>query len=72
MVLFSKSISQFVILGTNEKKNNSASFTYLLPQNYKSNWFFNIFSLFLQNEPEDLTGNRRGSNHHEENNDGLQ
>jgi len=28
-------------------------------------------SILSQNEPEDLTGNRRGSNHHEENNDGL-
>ena len=29
-------------------------------------------SILSQNEPEDLTGNRRGSNHQEENNDGLQ
>jgi len=28
-------------------------------------------SILSQNEPEDLTGNRRGSNHQEENNDGI-
>ena len=35
-------------------------------------FYVSMFFFSLQNEPEDLTGNRRGSNHHEENNDGLQ